>query len=63
MMDYTVISQLIGSLGFPIVVCGYVLVRLNKTVEENTKSTNQMVALMRQVLEHLQIPVEEHHNE
>lgn len=63
MMDYTVISQLIGSLGFPIVVCGYVLVRLNKTVEENTKSTNQMVALMRQVLEHLQIPVEEHNNE
>lgn len=62
-MDYTVISQLIGSLGFPIVVCGYVLVRLNKTVEENTKSTNQMVALMRQVLEHLQIPVEEHTNE
>lgn len=63
MMDYTVISQLIGSLGFPIVVCGYVLVRLNKTVEENTNSTNQMVALMQQVLERLQIHVEEHNNE
>lgn len=62
-MDYTVISQLIGSLGFPIVVCGYVLVRLNKTVEENTNSTNQMVALMQQVLERLQIHVEEHNNE
>lgn len=35
------ISQLIGSLGFPIVCCGYMMLKMNKTIEKNTEVTNE----------------------
>ena len=47
--DVTVLTQLIGSLGFPIVCCGYVLVKMNKTIEENTKVTNNLCNLILQL--------------
>lgn len=50
-MDYTIISQLIGSLGFPIVCCGYMMTTVNKTLKENTVATNKMVTLIEKMLE------------
>lgn len=49
------ITNLIGSLGFPIVACGYMMVINTKTVKENTEATNKMVTLMERVLEKLDI--------
>lgn len=51
-MDINMISQLIGSYGFPIVVCVYMLTTMNKTVQANTEATNHMVDLMKHVLDH-----------
>ena len=47
------ISNLIGSLGFPIVCCGYMMIVNTRTVKENTAATNKMVAVMERVLDHL----------
>jgi hypothetical protein len=41
--------QAVSTVGFPIVVCGYVLMKLNKTIENNT-------AIMIRVAEKLDIP-------
>ena len=49
-MDITMISQLIGSVGFPIVCCGYMMIVCNKTVQENTKSTNELCNLIKEFL-------------
>lgn len=45
-MDVTVITQLIGSLGFPIVCCGYMMLTMNKTLKENTNVTNKLYELL-----------------
>lgn len=45
-MDISVITQLIGSLGFPIVCCGYMMIKMNKTLEENTKQTEKVGQLI-----------------
>lgn len=49
--DISVISQLIGSLGFPIVCCGYMMITNNKTVKENTEATNKLIVLIEKFLE------------
>lgn len=51
-MDFTVISQLIGSLGFPIVACGYMMISMNKTLKENTEATNKLAALVAKLAGH-----------
>lgn len=53
MEDISVITQLIGSLGFPIVACGYMMVTNTKVVKENTEATNKMVALVEKLLDHM----------
>ena len=45
-MDFAMITQLIGSLGFPIVCCGYMMIKMNKTIEDNTKVTNNLCNLI-----------------
>lgn len=42
MIDYTVISQLIGSLGFPIVCCGYMMVTNNRTIKQLTEAVSAL---------------------
>lgn len=49
------IAQFIGSYGFPIVACAYMMVVNNKSVKENTIATNKMVTLMERVIEKLDI--------
>lgn len=41
-MDVSAISQLIGSLGFPIVCCSYMMVTNNKTIKELTAAVQQL---------------------
>ena len=49
-MDINMISQLIGSLGFPIVCCGYMMITNNKTLRENTEATNKLVILIEKLV-------------
>lgn len=62
-MDINVISQvltsLVGSLGFPIVACGYMMVKMNKTIEENTKATNNLCNLVTALIGHKDSEVHE----
>lgn len=51
-MDFTGISQLIGSLGFPIVACGYMMIAMNKTIKDNTEATNKLAALVAKLVGH-----------
>jgi hypothetical protein len=41
-MDISTISQLIGSLGFPIFISVYLLVTTNKILEANTKMLSDL---------------------
>ena len=50
-MDVTVLTQLIGSLGFPIVCCGYMMFVMNKTLKENTTATNNLVNLVEKLID------------
>ena len=49
-MDIATITQLIGSLGFPIVCRGYMMIKMNKTIEEDTKVTNKLCSLILQLI-------------
>ena len=49
-MDVGVITQLIGSLGFPIVCCGYMMLKMNKTIEKNTEVTEATYELIKALL-------------
>lgn len=49
-MDIGAITQLIGSLGFPIVCCGYMMLKMNKTIERNTKVTEATYELIKALL-------------
>ena len=49
-MDVGAITQLIGSLGFPIVYCGYMMLKMNKTIEKNTEVTEATYELIKALL-------------
>lgn len=41
-MDYTAIAQLVGSLGFPIVACVMLYVRMEKQSEEHKEEVSKL---------------------
>lgn len=43
-MDVTLITQLVGSLGFPIVCCGYMMVTNNQTIKQLTEAVNSLTS-------------------
>ena len=50
-MDVNTITQLIGSLGFPIIACGYMMVKMNKTIEQNTTMVHHLCDLVSNLIE------------
>lgn len=56
-MDYNIIIQLVGSLGFPIVCAGVCFWFINSTMkdlqkrtEENTESLNKLITLVEAII-------------
>ena len=47
------LTQLIGSVGFPIVMCGYMMITTNKTLQSLTESINNQTIILGRVLERL----------
>lgn len=47
------ITGVIGSLGFPITMCIYMAAVNNKTVKENTETTNRLCTLMENLINKL----------
>lgn len=52
-MDVNAITQLIGSVGFPIVMCGYMMVSNNKTLERLSEVISNNTTILSRVLERL----------
>lgn len=52
-MDINALTQLIGSVGFPIVMCGYMMLSNNKTLEKLTDVISNNTNILSRVLEHL----------
>ena len=52
-MDVAGLTQLIGSVGFPIVMCGYMMLSNNKTLEKLTDVISNNTNILTRVLEHL----------
>ena len=51
-MDINMITQLIGSLGFPMFVAVYTMTTMNKTLTANTEAINQMSIVLGKLVEH-----------
>ena len=41
-MDYNVVAQLVGTLGFPIVCCGALFWRMNKTDDQHKEEMSKI---------------------
>lgn len=47
-MDFNALAQAIGSVGFPIVMCVYMMSTSNKAVAANTEATNSLKEVVAQ---------------
>lgn len=52
-MDYSVFSDLLGQLGFPIAMCIYMMYSNNKTVKSMTDAVNDNTNVLSKLLEHV----------
>ena len=50
-MDVTAFTQLVGSLGFPIVVAMFLLVRMEKVIANLTTAVTDLTAVVARLLE------------
>lgn len=51
-MEFDVLMSAIGSVGFPIAMCIYMMYSNNKTIKELTDTINSNTTVMQQILEH-----------
>ena len=51
-MELEVLMSAIGSVGFPIAMCIYMMYSNNKTIKELTDTINSNTTVMQQILEH-----------
>lgn len=49
-MDVSTITSLIGSLGFPIVMCLILCFGYGKQLKENTKAINELVEMLHEMM-------------
>ena len=50
-MEFEMVSQFIGSLGFPIIVCVYMMTTMNKTIKENSTAVAKLVNIVEKLCE------------
>ena len=49
-MDINAITQLIGSYGFPIICCAYMMTTFNKTIQSNTTALKELSTIITQFI-------------
>ena len=49
--DITQLTEFIGSFGFPIVMCGYMAIKFDKTLAENTRAIHSLTTVITHLLE------------
>ncbi len=55
-MDVAAFTQLVGSLGFPIVVAMFLLIRMEKVIAELTKAVTDLTAIVAKISERDRAP-------
>lgn len=50
MLDINTITSLVGSLGFPIVMCFILCFGYSKQLKENTKAINELVEMLHEMM-------------
>lgn len=53
------ITSLVSSVGFPVVVAGYLLIIQKKTVDENTKVLSKLCGLMDKLMDKLDVKADD----
>lgn len=56
-MDVTVVTQLIGSIGFPIVACGALFWQMNKNEERNAQVISDLTHAIDELREYIQVNI------
>ncbi len=56
-MDVTVVTQLIGSIGFPIVACGALFWQMNKNEERNAQVISDLTHAIDELREYIQMNI------
>lgn len=56
-MDVTVVTQLIGSIGFPIVACGALFWQMNKNEERNAQVISDLTHAIDDLREYIQMNI------
>lgn len=54
-INVEMLSQMIGSLGFPIICCGYMMITMNQTLKADTEATKQLASLIQRLLDKLEV--------
>ena len=62
-MDYGILTDLISSVGFPIVCCVYMMVNNNKTLKQLTEAVNTLTVTVKTLHGVEQAHIEDHHEE
>lgn len=47
----SMLTQAVGSLGFPIAACAYMATTMNKSLQANTQATNALAALVQRLMD------------
>lgn len=56
-MDINVVTQLIGSIGFPIVACGALFWQMNKNEERNAQVISDLTHAIDELREYIQMNI------
>lgn len=56
-MDVTVVTQLVGSIGFPIVACGALFWQMNKNEERNAQVISDLTHAIDELREYIQMNI------
>lgn len=56
-MDVTVVTQMIGSIGFPIVACGALFWQMNKNEERNAQVISDLTHAIDELREYIQMNI------
>lgn len=57
-MDAAGIANLIGSVGFPVVVAGYLIMRLDATLDKQSDVLTRLTVMLDERLPHIDIEIE-----
>ncbi len=53
MIDAAALANLVGSVGFPVVIAGYLIIKLDKTIDKQSEVLTRLAVMLDERLPHL----------